>query len=236
MKQNIDYKKLLLGMMNIVMYIFFIPLFCASLFQIFLPSLIQNNNELAVNICSFSIYLITIAYLLFTYRASIIKEFQEYIKKLIPESFKTWFLGFLFMIVSNPIVINIVGSIANNEEANRSIIASSPVYAIVSMVILGPIIEEFLFRKAFQNVFKNKYIFFLVTSFLFGFAHIFQFLDFTSFDSFIQTAPQLLFLIPYGGIGYIYAQSFYKHKNIFVSTGAHILQNAIAVGITMIGV
>lgn len=229
-------KNLILGLLLIFDYLVIIPLLVSDIFLIFKIPLNTPDNSIIANLL---IYIITIGLLLYIYRKTIKKECISYFKnffKNFKTSFTYWLKALFFMMISNVSIIMILGNIAENESANRSIITSFPIFSIIAMVLLGPFIEELLFRKGFKKAFKNKTAFCLFTAFLFGAGHILISIDFTSLELFIENLPQLLFIIPYGGIGYILAESYWETNNIFTSTTAHVIHNLFSVIVSMIGV
>lgn len=220
----------------IFIYLFVLPL----IFQgIFLYLNIPLDNPQNIIIINTLIYLSMVIILLIIYRKSIFKEFKNYLKnwkKYFVIAFTTWIKAFLFMIISNSIIISLLQTIAQNEQANRQIITSFPIFSVLSMAILGPFLEEVLFRKSFKESFQKEKHFLIFTSLLFGIGHILISLDFSSIDAFINALPELLFIIPYGGMGYFLAKCYYETDNIFTSTTAHIIHNSLAVCISLLGV
>lgn len=151
------------------------------------------------------------------------REFKEYI--LI--ALKCWALGFLLMILSN-FVINVMmmNGIAPNEETNRTILEGSPIVASIYMCLIGPFIEELLFRLNFKGFFKSRRAFILASGVLFGAMHL--------LGSEI-TLINMLYIIPYSMLGLAFSTCFYDTDNIFTSTTAHVLHNSLTVLIIMIG-
>jgi len=96
--------------------------------------------------------------------------------------------------------------------------------------------EEILFRKGFKDAFKSEICFCFFTASIFGFAHVSSVLDFTSMQTFIDSIPQLLFIIPYGGIGYFFAKAYCDTDTIFTSTITHMIHNTFAVLVSLLGV
>lgn len=227
----INFKNFFLGIILIICYCFFIPNLIVIFFDLF--NLDLHNNTIYL-IANFASYLTTLFLLLFIYRKSIFKEFKNYLKNFSSYS-KTglyyWFIGIVFMLISNSIIIAINGGLAANEAGNREIINALPVFSIISMAILGPIIEEFLFRKGFKSAFNSKFAFLLFTSILFGSMHLLA--SFTVEDF---KVTQLLFIIPYSGFGYFFAKAYLKTNNIFTSVFAHMLHNSLSVLLVLFGV
>lgn len=95
------------------------------------------------------------------------------------------------------------------------------VIMVLSVVFLGPIVEELIFRKAIFSFFRNKHFAIIISSVLFGLTHV---LNEVSVASFFINLPS--YLIPGLVFGYIYVRN---DENIFIPTITHILANLISV-------
>ena len=121
--------------------------------------------------------------------------------------------------LSNLIIIKFIpGAKATNEEGVQNIIKTIPLLSFISVGILGPIIEEFTFRKAFYDMFKNKYLFVLVSGSIFGLMHVI-------FS--INSGWDLFYVIPYAALGFSFAFMYVKTDNLFTSMIMHIIHNSI---------
>lgn len=226
---KINLKKFATGLVLIVGYIFILPWLSVNIFNLLNLDLTNNFIYLLLNL---SVYLISLIILLIVYRKSIFKEFKDFIKNFFSFSkigIKYWLQGLVFMLLTNTIIIYITGGMAANEEGNRSLISLYPIFSIISMSILGPFLEELLFRKGFKEAFEDKKQFLIVSSLLFGSAHLLASL--TNFEW-----TQLLFIIPYAGFGYFFGKAYLETNNIYTSTFAHMLHNTLSVIIVLIGV
>lgn len=227
----INLKKLSMGVLFILIYMFILPLVLLRLFQLFKLDVTNDLVYLALNL---SVYVISFILLLIVYRKSIFKELKDFFKNFRSYgkiSITYWLQGLVFMLLTNTILIALTGGIAANEEGNRVIISSSPIFAILSMSILGPFLEEMLFRKGFKEAFSNDKFFLIFSSFLFGAAHLLAAFDPAHFEW-----TQLLFLIPYAGFGYFFAKAYLQTHNIFTSTFAHMIHNTLSVIVVIFGV
>ena len=112
-------------------------------------------------------------------------------------AFRYWFLGLVGMAVSN-IILNFVLNAggATNEKMVQEMITTLPILMLINAGIIAPIIEELTFRKAFKNVFQNKWVFILSSGLIFGGLHVI-----TSFS----TPLELLYIIPYSSLSLSYA-------------------------------
>jgi len=140
------------------------------------------------------------------------KNYKTYTKKAI----KYWLIGFAVMFLSNMLIIYLFSTpLATNEEANREMLGLYPLYSVISMCVLAPIVEEMLFRLNFKNVIKKRVSFVLITGILFGLIHILS----------AETIEQLIYIIPYSALGIAFAAAFYDTDNIYTSITAHIIHN-----------
>ncbi len=163
------------------------------------------------------------------FRDSIFKEAKLYAKNFKKDfgiGIRNWLAAFAFMIFTNLLIVSLAGGIATNEEANRSMISVMPVFSVISMAIVGPFIEEVLFRKGFRKAFKNDKAFMIFTALLFGGAHL---LSAINLGTAATNPAQLLYIIPYSGLGYFFAKSYVETDTIFTSVVTHILHNSLSV-------
>ncbi len=134
-------------------------------------------------------------------------------------AFRYWFLGLVGMAVSN-IILNFVLNAggATNEKMVQEMITTLPILMLINAGIIAPIIEELTFRKAFKNVFQNKWVFILSSGLIFGGLHVI-----TSFS----TPLELLYIIPYSSLGISFAYMYYKTNTIYTSISMHIIHNTV---------
>ena len=230
--KKINLKEIGLGFLIIFIYMFIIPELVVFLFNIFHLDL---HDDFIYILASISIYILTMITLIVIYKRDFILDFQkfkEHRKEYTILAFKYWVALFIFMMLSNTIIISISGGIATNEAQNRIMISSMPFFSFISMAIFGPFIEEMLFRKGFKKAFQNDTVFCLFTSLLFGMAHI---ISAFTLDTISQNPLQLLFIIPYSGMGYFLAKAYAKTDTIYTSTLMHMIHNTIAVLFAMLG-
>lgn len=216
---NINTKYLLKS--GFVIFLFFI----SSILQ-YIPIYLLNwdinnlttNNEVILTLFS---DLILVIILIFIYRKDLKKDFidaKNNFYNFFENSFKIWFIGLMLMMVSNLIIIFFIqNASANNENAVQSMIDASPYLTLICAGILAPIIEELTFRKAFKDVFKNKYVFIFVSGFIFGLLHVIF-----SYNSLID----LIYLFPYAFLGGSFAYMVDKTNNNLSSIMMHMIHNS----------
>lgn len=140
--------------------------------------------------------------------------------------------GYLYVLAGNIIsnvLIEIMQLITNTQSdiaMNQAIIMESlqgngVILMVISAVLLGPIVEELIFRKAIFGLFKNNTIAMIISSFAFGIIHV------LSEPSIIDL---MINIIPYLVMGFVFGYLYIKHeRNLFVVTMVHILTNLISI-------
>lgn len=156
------------------------------------------------------------------YYRNFIKNYKAYIKIGI----KYWLTGLLIMIIANGLISSLTPNIIpENEAAIRDLLASTPWYIIISTTIFAPIIEETVCRKTMKEIFSNKWIFMILSAFVFGAAHVVA--SMTSWWN-------LLYIIPYGALGFVFAYAYQKTNNLFTPIIMHAIHNTVTVLIYLI--
>ena len=167
-----------------------------------------------------------IVFLFFLFRKKLKEDVQD-LKKNHEGYFKTYFKYWLFalaiMMISNLIIMLITeNQTSKNEEAVRSLLTKSPIYAYFSSVIFAPFVEEIIFRRSIRNVIPIDSLFIIVSGLVFGGLHII-----TGFSGPLD----LLYLIPYCTPGLIFAYILTKTDNVLVTAGIHLMHNGIMVSL-----
>ena len=230
---NINLKQLGKSFLLIILFFIIIP---QIIVLIFYPFIDINNATMIMNI-NILAYVISIILSFIIFRKTIIKEWINYkknFKKYFKIAFKYWGKGFLLMIMFNLIIISINGSMAANENQNRELLNNLPIFSMICMVILGPILEEIIFRKNFKEAFKNKTYFLVFTSLIFGLAHVISNLDYSSIQAFLASSKELLFILPYATLGYFFGKAYYETDCIFTSIMAHMFHNGLSVALILL--
>lgn len=217
-------KKAYLGFGAIISYFILNSL---QVLPLSLAGINPKNMPLPIKVTYLLIFELLIAAILFMiYHKQIINDFKDLKKnhkKYFSKCFKYWLIGLMIMYASNFIIMFVFdGGLSENEETIRNIFKLSPIYIYVSAVIFAPIIEELIFRNSIRHIVPNKYLFIFLSGFLFGFAH----LGYT-ITSFID----VLTIIPYGALGWMFAIMLEKTNNIFVSMGFHLMHNGILINL-----
>lgn len=149
------------------------------------------------------------------------KDFKKNYKDYIDDMFKYWVLGLLVMVITNFLIVYFTPSeMARNEEAVRTLLTKIPIYMIFGTVVIAPIVEEIIFRRAFRDLFESKWLYVIMSGLVFGTLHAI-----TSFNNYYE----LLFIIPYSALGISFALLYVKNNNILTPIIMHTLHNAILV-------
>lgn len=156
------------------------------------------------------------------------KDFKKNYKDYLPKCLKYWSIGFTALIIFNVIIVYFVsGGIAPNEQANRDILEQYPIYSIISVSILGPILEEMIFRLSFKDIIKKRISYILITGILFGSMHV-------VFS--LESASDLLFILSYSSLGIALSAIYYDTDNICSSMLVHIVHNTITLLLILKGI
>src|SRR5690554_7517728 len=119
--------------------------------------------------------------------------------------------------------------ITNEISANQitiNLMLKSPYFIlmVLSAVILGPIVEELVFRKSFFGLIKNDKIALIVSSLVFGLIHI------TTEILSGNIALVIVGSIPYIAGGFVFGYIYMRHKkNIVIPILAHMLYNLLSI-------
>ena len=203
-------------------------LFCILSFTIFLffPGLLYEilhgfiKYELACDIMS---RILCIGLITLFYYKDFIKEAKELKKEpgnKLAQSLIWYFICLGVMMVSNLILLIIFKGISTNETEVRTMLFDNPFPMLVMISILAPVMEEMVFRKSLAPLFKNKYLFALTSGLIFGLGHLM--VDFVSPGFRLL---RLLYVIPYGSLGFGFALMDKNCKSTFPSIIMHCLHN-----------
>ena len=197
-------------------FVFIASLVATLLNKLFVGGL--NNSLLSI---IGSIVYIVLMFLL--YYKDLIKEakiYKESFGKCLSKGLWYYFIGLLIMIVSNIIISFVIKDVSANENQVRNMLYQTPVLTMISIVIIAPLTEELLFRKSLMPLVKNKWLYALVSGLLFGGAHLIAGLSaFKLID--------LLYLIPYGSLGFVFALANSETKTTFTSITVHAFHNFV---------
>lgn len=153
-------------------------------------------------------------------------DLKKNFNQILDTSFKYWFVGLIVMAVSNILIATLIPqSVAGNEATVQSTLAASPFFTFIAAGFLAPLIEELTFRKAFQDAFKNKWLFILVSGIFFGSLHV-------VFS--LTSLWDLFYLIPYSALGIGFAMILDKTKNVYGSILMHLFHNVVLLSLSLL--
>ena len=211
-----DKKSIIKG--SLVIFLYFLLEFFTTL-PLYLLNINFNDLSLNSKVCYLLIYsLISLLIILLIFRKEVTNDLKNFkLKEFFIKYFKFWFILLSLMIISN-LIIQIIypGSSAGNEDTFRKNFVVAPIYSFISAALIAPLMEELVFRMGFKKIFKNKYLFILISGLVFGGLHVI---------GNINTPYDYLFLLPYCLPGIILAYVYYISDNIFTSLGIHFIHN-----------
>lgn len=188
---------------------------------------LTNNQELILTIFSNSILIIILISLYFKTLKDDFKKLHGNFYNIIDAGIKYWLIGLVIMMASNILIgLFITEAQANNEQGVQELIKASSFLSIIAIGVLAPIIEELTFRKAFKDIFQNKWAFILSSGLIFGSLHVI--LSLTSYWD-------LFYIIPYSSLGIAFGYMYYKTDNIYTSIIMHIFHNTVLTILSIMG-
>ena len=190
--------------------------------SIFIGDLKSKNMVLfnLSNICFKMIILVVFVILL---RKIIIPDFYDFKrngKLYIKDSLKYWIYGLFVMTFSNAI-IGIFIDTAANQDAVIKLFNQALVYYLIAVIIIAPITEELLTRSILKNTFYHPIIYYTISAFIFGLLHVLP-------EIANGNMIELLYIIPYGALGFFFAKMYHETDNIWTNIFFHFLHNLIA--------
>lgn len=175
------------------------------------------------------------------------------IKRFKKQDFKSSLWGILFLYggsIIGTILLAIAGvqQDSSNEQAITDMISGSSnnaslIIICVVTILLAPIVEELVFRKAMFNVCKNNTrLAIVVSSLLFGFIHVSSstteaLINILTGGSFNDVLFEFSFIIVYALMGVGLALTYVKgRRNVISSIITHMINNAFSMLITILSV
>lgn len=205
-----------------------------SVYLQYIPVILLNINvktmsyKTAVVLSTFS-SIVTFFIFFLIYRKDLKKDFKDFWKNkenYMDTGIRCWIIGLLIMFASN-IILNYLlkAGGAANEKTVQTMIKTLPILMIIDAGFIAPFNEEIVFRKTLKDIFKNKWLFIILSFLLFGGVHVI---------SSAKTILDYLYIIPYGALGAAFAYSYYKTNNLFTSITLHMFHNIILILISIL--
>lgn len=214
----------------IIIYILFVTVItdlAASVFKEF-----NFKNELLVSSLFNLLFYVVLLIIYFSFIGKdLFYEFKEYTTK--KNKLEQLGLGYVILIgagASGSFILILLGlgdTVAVNQQVIEQMMKSEYMLIVATAVIIGPIVEEIVFRKAIFSLFIDKWKFspavvLVFSSLLFGLIHVVFNLE--------DDIKELLQLIPYFtrglALGYIYLAN---KRNLMYPVAVHLLNNFISV-------
>lgn len=180
--------------------------------------------------CLLEIIIITFLFIIYHKRIiEDLKKFKKDYRKKLDIGFKYYFIGFAVMAISNILLAFILGGMAENEALNRETLKVFPVYSILAMVLIGPMVEELIFRLGFKKAFNNWLPYAIFSAVLFGGLHVYTAYANMPIAQILKNWHEILYIVPYGSLGFAFAKAFYETDNIWTTITIHTLHNAFTI-------
>ncbi|MDX9690985.1 MAG: CPBP family intramembrane glutamic endopeptidase [Acholeplasmataceae bacterium] len=197
----------------------------------------KDLSTTSFSFLNFLVYMTMLPVIILLLKRDIYNDFAV-AKKWRTEWVSIIFIGYLYLIIGNfgsnvisELLANLFGVITgdsvNQMSIQNSLNSNGAIFMILSAVILGPIVEELVFRKAMFGLFKNDYVGLVVSSLTFGAIHLLG-------ESSIQMA--LVNGTVYFVMGFIFGYIYLKnHKNLYAPLAVHILSNLLSIILILSG-
>lgn len=204
-------------------YFRYIPIIILNIFNVY------QNDQSNTLLCALIANIILCLVLIKLYWKELKDELRLFIKNIyefLDTGIKYWGLGLLIMVTSNLILTYLFKSEgANNELLLRELIKPYPIIMGLNICLIGPFIEEIVFRKSFKNAFPNPFIFVSLSFLVFGSLHV---------TSYATNLIDYLYIIPYGTLGGVFAYMYLKTNSIFTSMTFHMIHNTLLFSLILI--
>lgn len=203
--------------------------FTADYFEVEGP--ITKITDFGNSILNFSVYIILLPLIFFMLKVDFIGDFNEF-KTIKSQWLPIILIGYVYILLGNVLsnyastFLGDIFGIAPSEAINQLTIigglnSTGAIFMILSAVVMGPVVEELIFRKAMFGLFENGKIALVVSAILFGSIHLIG-------EASIPAA--LINGLSYYTMGFIFGYIYLKNnKNIIASISIHILSNLISV-------
>ena len=177
------------------------------------------NTQVFYSLLSSLFVIIIVVIIYHKYLKEKITDFIKNFGKRVDPAFKYYMFGLIIMLVSNFLIMKLSPiDQANNEQLIQEMLKKAPILTFITATFTAPFLEEMLFRKSLGDIFKNKKIMIFASALIFGALHV-------VFS--LKTPWDLLYIVPYGALGWGFASALVKTDNIFSTIFFHMLHNGI---------
>lgn len=188
-------------------------------------------SPFGMSLLNFMIYLVLLPGLILIMKRDLLDDFKSFLKIK-----NTWLaiivIGYLYLIAGN-LVSNVlsnalsalfaidIGESVNQLTIIEALNSNGIVFMLLSAIIMGPIVEELVFRKAVFGLIRSDKIAIIVSTLAFGTIHLIG-------EASIQEA--LINGVSYFVMGIIFGIIYLRNnRNIWAPIAVHILSNLIAI-------
>jgi uncharacterized protein len=188
-------------------------------------------KQFALALINFVIYIALLPGIAYLLKMDIVFDYKE-AKEQKGQFFIAIIIGYLYIMLGNiasgylsSFLSNIFGLVPG-EAVNQEVIVSAlrsdgMILMMISAIILGPIVEELIFRKAIFGLIKSDKMAIFISALVFGLIHL-------AGEASIQAA--LVNGISYFVMGFVFGYIYIKNnRNIMVPIVVHILSNLISI-------
>jgi hypothetical protein len=188
-------------------------------------------SDFGLSVVNFAIYIILLPLMIYFIRQELVYDFED-VKLKRQEILIPVLLGYVMIIAGNYVAqllsqfLSQVLKVIPGEAVNQLTIISAlqsegAVLMLISAVLLGPIVEELIFRKAIFGLIKKDHIALIVSTLVFGTIHLIS-------EASITEA--LVNGVSYYMMGFVFGYIYLKNdRNIWIPIFVHILSNLISV-------
>ena len=192
---------------------------------------VTQMKQFTLALINFMIYIALLPGILYLLKMDIQYDYKES-KEQKGQFFIAILIGYLYIMLGNIFagflsdILSRIFNFAPGEAVNQEVIVSAlrsegMVLMFISAIILGPIVEELIFRKAIFGLIKSDKMAIFVSTFVFGLIHLLG-------EASIQAA--LVNGISYFVMGFVFGYIYIKNnRNIMVPIAVHILSNLISI-------
>ena len=188
-------------------------------------------TSLGLNIINFLTYVFLVPWVVILLKLDLFKDFKM-LKGLKSQLLSLVVTGYLFVILGNLISNGISQALSlllgvdmqmaiNQITIVRALNSPGMPLMLLSAIILGPVVEELIFRKAMFGLIRNVKVALIVSSLTFGAIHL---LNEASLAHALVNG--MSYFVMGFVFGYIYLRS---NKNIWIPIFVHVLSNLIAI-------
>lgn len=143
-------------------------------------------------------------------------EKEKTIKERIKTIAKEMGMFIPIWIMTNCVTNLLMKGLPENEVNVREMFVTDPIFSLVMAIIIGPIIEEYLFRLLPYQFIKNKTMYIIISALVFAAAHVVH--DPNPFYYIWCYIPRALY----------YGYRYYETKDILVPIAIHSFNNLVS--------